>query len=66
MQEQGPRFKKSSRSEDKGACVELAVPGPGVAVRDSKHVTGPVLQFKGSALLPFIGKIKAGGLDLPS
>ena len=66
MKEQGLRFKKSSRSEDKGNCVELALPSPGVAVRDSKNSSGPALQLKGAALLPLIEKITAGGLDLPA
>lgn len=59
------RFKKSSRSEGNGHCVELALSGPGAAVRDSKNVAGPVLHFEGAVLLPFIGKVKAGALDLP-
>lgn len=66
MKEQELRYKKSSRSENNGHCVELAVPDSGAAVRDSKSPTGPALQFKGAALLPLIQKVKAGGLDLPS
>lgn len=59
------QFKKSSRSEATGSCVELAVTGPD-AVRDSKNVTGPALRFEGAAVLPLIGKIKTGSLDVPS
>jgi hypothetical protein len=59
------RFRKSSRSEGNGHCVELALPGPGTAVRDSKNSTGPVLHFESAVLRPLIRKIKAGELDLP-
>jgi hypothetical protein len=61
----GLRFKKSSRSENMGGCVEVAIAGRGAAVRDSKDRTGPVLHFEDAVLRPLIGRIKAGGLDLP-
>ncbi|HEX7658702.1 MAG TPA: DUF397 domain-containing protein [Pseudonocardiaceae bacterium] len=39
-------WRKSSHSAGHGDCVEVAWPEPvGVAVRDSKHVTGPTLGF---------------------
>ncbi|MGH3872775.1 MAG: DUF397 domain-containing protein [Pseudonocardiaceae bacterium] len=37
------RWHKSSRSTDKANCVEVAVTGGAVAVRDSKHPTGATL-----------------------
>lgn len=37
------RWRKSNRSSDKANCVEVAVTGPAVAVRDSKHPTGGAL-----------------------
>ncbi|WP_431911176.1 DUF397 domain-containing protein [Micromonospora carbonacea] len=39
------RWRKSSRSGDEGACVEMAVVPGAVAVRDSKDPTGPALLF---------------------
>jgi Domain of unknown function (DUF397) len=37
---------KSSHSASNGNCVEVGWPEPvGVAVRDSKHPTGPTLTF---------------------
>ncbi|MEU3185016.1 DUF397 domain-containing protein [Streptomyces sp. NPDC006923] len=44
------RFKKSSYSNQTGACVEVALNVPGtVAVRDSKDVSGPVLRVAPAA-----------------
>ncbi|WP_416069665.1 DUF397 domain-containing protein [Streptomyces sp. AK02-01A] len=44
------RFEKSSYSNQTGACVEVALNVPGtVAVRDSKHVSGPVLRLAPAA-----------------
>lgn len=42
----GARWRKSSRSGNEGACVEVADNIPGVvAVRDSKDPHGPALTF---------------------
>ncbi|BCJ62122.1 DUF397 domain-containing protein [Micromonospora endophytica] len=40
-------WRKSTRSGNQGACVEVAdaLPGGVVGVRDSKDPTGPVLTF---------------------
>lgn len=38
-------WRKSSHSGDSGGCVEVAPAPPGVAVRDSKHPTGPTLTI---------------------
>ena len=38
-------WRKSSRSSDTANCVEVAIAGQVVGVRDSKNVDGPVLRF---------------------
>ncbi|MFE1959637.1 DUF397 domain-containing protein [Streptomyces sp. NPDC059479] len=43
-------FRKSSYSNQTGECVEVALNVPGtVAVRDSKHPTGPLLRLSPAA-----------------
>ena len=54
-------WRKSTRSNNGGACVEVAANVPGaVAVRDSKHRGGPVLTFAAHEWQSFISGIKAG------
>lgn len=56
-------WRKSRRSQQSGACVEVARNLPGVvAVRDSKHRDGPVLIFGLSEWQSFVSGIKAGKL----
>jgi hypothetical protein len=50
------KWRKSSRSQNEGACVELHPDG---AVRDSKNPDGPVLATSLSGLL---SAVKAGQL----
>lgn len=61
---QDSNFKKSSFSENHGDCVEVASPGSGAAIRDSKSSGGAPLEFEGAALPSLLGKIKTGALDL--
>ena len=56
---------KSSRSAANGCCVETALTGEGMVVRDSKDPDGPVLYFAGEAWSDFVAAIKTGQLDLP-
>ncbi|WP_320065160.1 DUF397 domain-containing protein [Micromonospora sp. RTGN7] len=47
------RWRKSSRSGDEGACVEMAVVPDAIAVRDSKDTAGPALIFPPAAWAAF-------------
>lgn len=53
-------FRKSSRSNDNGLCVEVATPvGDGAYVRDSKDTQGPMLAFGREAWEAFTEGLKA-------
>nr|MDT0659243.1 DUF397 domain-containing protein [Micromonospora sp. DSM 115978] len=47
-------WRKSTRSNGGGACVEVAVGERGVGVRDSKDPAGPVLVFGAAAWTAFV------------
>ncbi|GDY34014.1 DUF397 domain-containing protein [Gandjariella thermophila] len=53
-----PRWRKSSRSHQNGACVELS--NTLDEIRDSKNPTGPTLRADAAAL---VTAIKAGRFD---
>ena len=58
-------WRKSSYSNNGGACVEVADNLPGVvAVRDSKDRSGPLLLFAEGQWEQFIDAIQAGELDI--
>jgi uncharacterized protein DUF397 len=48
------QWRKSSFSTDQANCVEVAFDGPGVAVRDSKNTSGPVLVFPATTWAAFL------------
>jgi hypothetical protein len=53
-------WKKSTRSNGGGNCVEVATPPRAVMVRDSKDQQGPVLHFAPAPWATFLKTIKAG------
>jgi len=57
-------WRKSSRSSANGQCVEWADLGDAVAVRDSKHPSGPALIFTRGEWRAFVGGVKDGEADI--
>ena len=56
---EGRVFTKSSRSGSNCSCVEVARGEHEVAVRDSKSVPGPVLEFPTEVWRAFIADVRA-------
>ncbi|MEU5905366.1 DUF397 domain-containing protein [Micromonospora sp. NPDC047467] len=60
----GAIWRKSSRSNNGGNCVEVADNLPGVVgLRDSKDPTGPVLTFGPAAWTALVRAAKAGAIS---
>jgi hypothetical protein len=57
------RWRKSSRSTNVSNCVEVAVTGQAVAVRDSKHPTGGTLILTHRAWTEFTTALRNDQLD---
>lgn len=60
MPDPAPIYRKSTRSDGSGDCVEVADNLPGrVLVRDSKDPAGPVLVFEAAAWRSFVERAKS-------
>ncbi|WP_258347708.1 DUF397 domain-containing protein [Saccharopolyspora gregorii] len=53
----GVRWQKSTRSASTANCVEVALGGPIVGVRDSKDPGGPVLAVSGERWADFLAAV---------
>ncbi|WP_217227413.1 DUF397 domain-containing protein [Streptomyces anulatus] len=64
MTTETPRWFTSSYSDNGGQCVQvatnLATPHGIVPVRDSKNVSGPVLDVPATAFSAFVAGVRAG------
>jgi hypothetical protein len=61
---QGVTWQKSSRSNPSGNCVECAaLPGGGVAVRNSRDPEGPALLYTPAEIEAFILGVRDGDFD---
>ena len=61
---QGVTWQKSARSNPSGNCVECAaLPGGGVAVRNSRDPEGPALIYTQAEIDAFIYGVRDGDFD---
>jgi hypothetical protein len=63
MTPESQQWRRASRCGANG-CVEVAVQGDQVRVRQSRHPDGPSLEYSRAEWQRFIRYVKAGNLDL--
>jgi hypothetical protein len=63
QESQSPHWVKSSLSFSNGNCVEVANLPTGVGVRNSRDISGPVLEFTPDEWHAFIGGVHNGEFD---